>query len=88
MFSICNVAGLFKELHEVNFNDQNITLCISLLDSFLPSNQDSTIIHFEKRYPHVIDDKSMIPSLKITMNVSNFYTLMVGAIVHPVCLIF
>lgn len=86
MFRISNVAGLFKELEEVNFNDQNIILCINLLDSFLPSNQKKTIIQFEKGYPHVIDDKSITPSLEITMDVSNFSSLMVGAIdVNALC---
>jgi predicted acetyltransferase len=86
MFRISNVAGLFKELHEVNFNDQSITLGINLLDSFLPSNQSKTIVQFEKGYPHVIDDKSITPSLKITMDVSNFSSLMVGAIdVNALC---
>lgn len=86
MFRVSNVARLFKELHEVNFNDQDITLCISLLDSFFPSNQNSTIIQFQKGYPHVIEDKNIIPSLEITMDVSNFSSLMVGAIdVNALC---
>lgn len=86
MFRVSNVAGLFKELHEVNFNDQDIILCINLLDSFLPSNQKSTIIQFTNGYPHEIDDKSITPALEITMDVSNFSSLIVGAIdVNALC---
>lgn len=80
MFRISNVAGLFADLKAVNFNDRNITVGIHILDSFVPANQGRTVVQFIDGYSRVIDGGSATPSVEMTIDVSNFSSLMVGAI--------
>ena len=82
MFRVIDVAGLFDELHNVNFNNQTAVLEIAIRDTFYPQNSGVTVVEFTNGKASVCTRQ--IPevnvNLKIRLDISDFSSLIMGSI--------
>ena len=82
MFRVINVPGLFNELSDVNFHNQNAVLEIHVNDTFCPPNNGITVVKFVDGKVAVcefdtIDSKN---HTKIKIDIADFSSLIMGAI--------
>lgn len=80
MFRVINVKGIFQELSNTNFNDQNVVLDISLTDSFFPENCGTTTIEFKNGWVKVLESSSDPDKIEISLDISDFSSLIVGSV--------
>jgi len=82
MFRVIDVAGLFNELHDVNFNNQTAVLEISIRDMFYPQNSSVTVVVFANGKASVCTKQSpeVNANIKMQMDISDFSSLIMGAI--------
>ena len=78
MFRIINVAGIFKELANTNFNNQNLIVELNIVDDFYQRNQGKYTINFVNGYPQVALNKTYDISIKIA--ISEFTSLFMGSV--------
>lgn len=82
MFRVIDVAGLFGELSDVNFNNKNAVLEISIIDSFCPLNSGVTIVEFidGKAFVCSLNSHTSSKSIKMKLDIADFSSLIIGAI--------
>ncbi len=78
MVRILDVAGIFRDLAERNFNGQSCRLRLTARDSFFPENDGSTLIHFEQ-------GRATLPEagghdVEVTLDIAEFSSLLMGVI--------
>ena len=82
MFRVINVAGLFTELHDASFNEQNAVLEITVNDAFFPQNNGATVVEFINGKPSVCPSNKHGSNtiIKIKLDISDFSSLIIGAV--------
>jgi predicted acetyltransferase len=80
MFRVIDVAGLFQELGNTNFNNQNAVLDITILDTFYPQNNKTTTIEFVNGCANVGNSTSSKNRIEIRLDISDFSSLIMGSI--------
>ncbi|MBN1682224.1 GNAT family N-acetyltransferase [Candidatus Bathyarchaeota archaeon] len=78
MYRVLNTHKLFQELNDFNFNDVSLKLKLTVLDSFLPENNGSTIIQFINGKPNLSSDLGY--DVEVRMKVEWFSSLIMGVI--------
>lgn len=78
MYRVVNVKGIFGELSNHNFNGQDCKLKITVKDNFLPENDGSTIIHFNRGAARAAANDEY--EVEISLDISEFSSLLVGAV--------
>jgi len=79
MYRVTNVPRLFTEFKGVQFGNDSFRIKLTISDSLYPPNNGSTIIKFEKGYPHVCSAQSDY-DCEITMDIADFSSLFAGAV--------
>ena len=82
MFRIIDVAGLFNELRDVNFNNQNAVIEISIRDTFHSQNSGVTVVEFTNGKVSVCSKQSSgaNENIKMKIDISDFSSLIMGSI--------
>lgn len=78
MYRVVDTKKLIEDLKEHNFNNQNLTLKITIKDDFLKENDGSLIVKFENGYPTIVNEGEY--DAEISMKVCDFSSLIVGAV--------
>jgi predicted acetyltransferase len=78
-YRIINVRKTFEVLSERNFGDSDLKLKLTIVDTFYPINDGSTIIHFAAGTPELKENGATF-EVEIKMNVAEFSSLIMGAI--------
>ncbi|WP_198299814.1 GNAT family N-acetyltransferase [Tumebacillus avium] len=78
MVRVIDVPKLFSDLQHHNFNGETLKLKLTLEDSFLPQNTASAVIDFREGRPHVLTDADGTADVELTLEVSNFSSLLAG----------
>lgn len=80
MFRVIDVAGLFKDIVDTNFNNQNAVLNISITDTFCLENNATTTVEFVNGQAKVLESQRHHEKLKIHLDISDFSSLIMGSI--------
>jgi predicted acetyltransferase len=78
MYRVIDMRGLFNSLTAHRFGAVTMCLKITVIDSFYPSNADSTIVCFTDGRPRI--QKKGLHDVEITLDISDFSSLLVGAV--------
>ena len=78
MYRVLCTPALIARLAECDFNQQSCKLKVELRDTFLPSNNGSSVIHFVDGRPAVADGGDV--DVAIRLDVSEFSSLLMGTI--------
>ena len=79
MYRVTNVGGIFDDLSDHNFGGQDCKLKVTVRDTFIPENDGSTVIEFEKGEIKDIDTVGE-SDVEVTLDISDFSSLLVGGI--------
>lgn len=79
MYRVLDVQRIFGVLQGHNFGGQDCWLKLSIRDSFLPENEGSTIVHFEKGRPHVGKEGDEF-EVEVSLDVADFSSLLMGVV--------
>lgn len=77
MYRVVDLRHVFEALHAVNFGGQSLTLRITVTDDFLPENEGSVTVRFNRGHPAV--EQAATPDFGVTMDIAEFSSLLVGA---------
>ena len=77
-YRVINVSRVFEVLKNRNFNATNLTLKITVEDSFYPKNNGSTIVQFKNGFPTIMENLEC--EVAITLDISDFSSMIMGAI--------
>jgi predicted acetyltransferase len=77
MYRVIDVAALFKELREHNFNDQTSVLQVKVDDDFLPENAGSTVLTFQGGRVQVTPNA--VPDATLSLHIREFSALIMGS---------
>lgn len=78
MYRVVNAEGIFKDLGCHNFGNLDMKLKITVKDSLLSENNGSRVVVFKNGLPEAAKDADF--NVEITLDVSDFSSLIVGAI--------
>jgi predicted acetyltransferase len=78
MYRVINAAGLFQRLHDYNFGGESLKLQITFIDTFLPDQEDSMTVNFERGHARVTD--SVDHDVAIKLDIADFSSLVMGVI--------
>ncbi len=79
MYRVVDTRRVFQVLADHNFGGQTCALKLSVRDSFLPDNDGSVIVRFERGAPQLADDGCGY-DVEIRLDISNFSSLLMGAV--------
>ncbi|UCG04551.1 MAG: GNAT family N-acetyltransferase [Candidatus Heimdallarchaeota archaeon] len=79
MYRVINVTKFFSLLSDHCFGGQSIKLKISIQDTFIPENNGSYIIHFQKGKPKVISAQED-NEVEMSIDIARFSSLIMGAV--------
>ena len=77
MYRVIDTGKLFKALAGHDFNGVSLRVKLNIHDSFLPSNNGATVVHFKQGYPEVADEGS---DVEVSMDVAWFSSLVMGVV--------
>ncbi|MFT6938345.1 MAG: putative acetyltransferase [Saprospiraceae bacterium] len=78
-YRVINIPKIFDTLQERNFADANLTLKITIEDSFYPNNEGSTIVKFIDGTPSILQNDDDF-DVEITMDISEFSAMIMGSV--------
>jgi len=78
MYRVINTPQLFREMSEYNFNNVTLKLKLTIVDTFLPENNGSTILHFSDGMPKLVGVNDY--DVEVKMSVEWFSSLIMGVI--------
>jgi len=78
MYRVINNRKLLEELKEHDFNEENLRLKLNVVDTFLPENDGSLVVHFVDGKPKLVDDGAF--EVEVTMDVAWFSSLIMGVV--------
>lgn len=78
MYRVIDSSRMFNVLNDHNFGNQTLKLKITLIDTFLPENEGSIIIDFDKGIARVLSDIKF--DVEIKLKVADFSSLIMGVI--------
>ena len=80
MFRVIHVPGIFAELRDVSFNDQNTVIEVAMRDTLYPQNAGSTVVEFRNGHPIVHSNYTGTIDARLALDVSDFSSLLMGSI--------
>jgi predicted acetyltransferase len=78
MYRVIDVPGIFDLLAEHNFGGQTCTVRLSVKDSFLPENADSTLLRFEGGRAQRLESGDH--DVEVGMAIEDFSSLLAGTV--------
>lgn len=78
MYRVISIPKLFEDLKEHNFNNINCKLKLSILDSFIPENQASYVVHFNNGISGLVKNDDY--EVELTMDIADFSSLITCAV--------
>jgi predicted acetyltransferase len=78
MYRFIDVHKAFELLNKHNFSDQNLTMKLTIRDSFIPLNDGSAYIRFEKGLPKW--EQELAYDVAISIDISDFSSLLMGVV--------
>lgn len=75
---LINIPKLFEDLKDHNFNNISCKLKLSIIDSFIPENQGSYVIHFNNGNCSLVENDDC--DVALTMDIADFSSLITCAI--------
>jgi predicted acetyltransferase len=78
MYRVINLAGLFENLGEYNFNQQNLKLKITISDTLCPENSGSIIACFVNGKVNLVNENTY--DVEIELDVADFSSMFMGAV--------
>jgi predicted acetyltransferase len=78
MYRVIDTDGLFRLLQGHTFGEQECRLKLTIRDSFYPTNDGSTIVHFTAGRPTVKHDAGY--DVEVSMDVADFSSLIMGSV--------
>jgi len=79
MYRVLDTRGIFETLRDHDFGGSTCKLKLSVVDSFIPENNGSIVIHFTDGTPHVQADGSGF-EVELGMDISDFSSMLLGAV--------
>jgi len=73
MYRVINTKGLFNDLKNHNFNNENCKLKLTIRDSFLKENEGSVIVNFKEGFPEISEEEEF--DVEISLDVADFSSL-------------
>ncbi|MBZ9686317.1 GNAT family N-acetyltransferase [Clostridium estertheticum] len=77
MYRVINIPKLFEDLKDHNFNNISCKLKLSILDSFIPENGGSYLIHFNNGNSLLVENDDF--DVELTMGIADFSSLITCA---------
>jgi predicted acetyltransferase len=77
MYRVVNIRRAFELLHATSFGGESLTVRITVADSFLPENDGSLTVRFNKGRPAV--EQAATPDCGITLDIAELSSLLMGA---------
>ncbi len=78
MYRVINIPQLFQDLKNHNFNDINCKLKLSIIDTFIPENQGSYVVHFNNGNSSLVEKDDY--DVELTMDIADFSSLITCAV--------
>ncbi|MFP3389426.1 sterol carrier protein domain-containing protein [Brevibacillus sp. SIMBA_040] len=78
MYRVIDVPGFFSKLTQPSFGTEQVTLRLSIRDSFLPENAGSWLIRFSEGRSQLVEDGEA--EVSVAMDISDFSSLVMGAV--------
>lgn len=78
MYRVIDNRRLFEELKDHDFNGENLRMKLKIVDTFLPENDGSLVVHFEDGKPKLAEAE--VFDVKVTLNVEWFSSLIMGVV--------
>lgn len=78
MYRVINLPGLFNDLKEHNFNNENCKLKITVKDSFIKDNEGSVIVNFKDGFAELSNMQEY--DVEITLDIADFSSLVTCAV--------
>lgn len=78
MYRVINAAALFRRLHAHDFGGESLKVQITLVDSFLPDQEGSITVNFERGRANVTE--GVDHDVAIRLDIADFSSLMMGVI--------
>ncbi|MBN2620358.1 GNAT family N-acetyltransferase [candidate division WOR-3 bacterium] len=78
MYRVIDTGRLFTVLHQHDFGGMTCTIKMSVIDDFLPDNDGSIVIRFDRGIPEVL--KTGKVDVEIRMDVADFSSLIMGVV--------
>ncbi|MGG1661925.1 GNAT family N-acetyltransferase [Brevibacillus sp. NRS-1366] len=78
MYRVIDVPGFFAKLSERSFGLENVTLRLSIRDSFLPENEGTWLIQFTEGHPQLLENSHA--DVSVQLDISDFSSLVMGAV--------
>jgi predicted acetyltransferase len=78
MYRVINIPKLFEDLNDHNFNNINCKLKLSIIDSLIPENQGSYIVHFNNGNSALVENDDY--DVELTMDIADFSSLITCAV--------
>ncbi|MBU3127867.1 GNAT family N-acetyltransferase [Clostridium tagluense] len=78
MYRVISIPRLIEDLKDHNFNNINCKLKLSILDSFIPENCDSYVIHFNNGNSLLVQNDDY--DVELTIDIANFSSLITCAV--------
>ncbi|HEV8193403.1 MAG TPA: GNAT family N-acetyltransferase, partial [Ktedonobacterales bacterium] len=78
MYRVVNTRRVFEQLRDANFGDQDLTLRLTVRDSFLPENDGSVLVRFREGKPQVLETGK--PDVDVSMEVAECSALLMGCV--------
>lgn len=78
MYRVINLPGLFENLGEYNFNQQNLKLKITISDTLCPENSGSIVACFVNGKVSLSDENTY--DVEIELDVADFSSMFMGAV--------
>jgi predicted acetyltransferase len=77
MYRVISIPKLFEDLKDHNFNTINCKLKLSILDSFIPENQGSYVVHFNNGSSSLVETDDY--EVELTIDIADFSSLITCA---------
>lgn len=78
MYRVINLPGLFENLGEYNFNQQNLKLKITISDTLCPENSGSIVACFVNGKVNLVNKNTY--DVEIELDVADFSSMFMGAV--------
>ncbi|MBB6215545.1 putative acetyltransferase [Anaerosolibacter carboniphilus] len=78
MYRIVDMSGIFSELVNHNFGNQNCVVKLSINDSFFSENNKPVLVSFQNGMAEVINENTY--DVEIKMDISDFSSMIMGVI--------
>jgi predicted acetyltransferase len=78
MYRVVDTKRVFEQLRDASFGDQNLTLRLTVRDSFLSENDGSVLVRFREGKPRIMETGK--PDVELSMEVAEFSALLMGCV--------